>query len=127
MIQDDVDFKLKNFEVVRLYSPVYDKIGTTVYVQEYPAHGIANTCHLDKTSAFYFGILLKKGYRLWYKNISDLQYHEEGINCLLQAQKGYLCIEIKDSERAHYVEFIKHLRFDHKYKYSYRIVSEFPW
>ena len=67
-----------------------------------------------------FGFLIRIGYRIYFKCISNVMYTEQGE----PFQAGFICIRAPHSKS---VEEIVELLEEYGDKYSYRVLDHFPW
>ena len=94
-------------------SQVYDD--ENCYLNDFPSE-----LRLSEFDSHNFGILIKLGYRLYFKCISGIMYTEEPE--LRPYQAGFLVIRAPNSKTVEVLE-------DHVISqgYTYRLLSYFPW
>ena len=117
MIEWELDYKLKNFEVVEFKLAKNPKHITCDKFKE------MQMC-LSKFDGFIVQNLLSQGCRVWFKAIGDLVNIKDDstAGCLCRGQKGFLCVQISNKMVEHkVVAYLGHQR------YCVRIKNAFPW
>ena len=104
---EDPNVKMEHFQVSQLYDDMH------CFLNDYPSH-----LRLSEFDAHNFGILIKLGYRLYFKCISGIMLTESNR----PYQAGFLCIQAPDTKT---VEVLT----DHMVSqgYTFRELSYFPW
>ena len=115
LIEWEIDFKLKNFEVIEF------KLDSKKFVK--CNRFMATQMQLSKFDNFIVKHLLENGCRVWYKAIGDLvNINDSTAGCLCRGQKGFLCVQISNKMIEHkVVAYLGHQR------YCVRIKNTFPW
>ena len=107
--EEDSDIKMDHFHVSQIYDDV------NCYLNDFPSD-----LRLSEFDAHNFGVLIKLGYRLYFKCISGIMYTEEPE--LRPYQAGFLCIRAPNTKMIEVLE--EHITSQ---GYTYRLLPYFPW
>ena len=114
LIEWELDYKLKNFEVVEFR---LGKNPKHVTCDKFKKREMA----LSKFDNFIVQHLLENRCRVWFKAIGDLVNNDDQ-GCLLRGQKGFLCVQLSNKLQEYkVVGYLSHQR------YTVRIKKEYPW
>ena len=75
-------------------------------------------CKLSKRDSFMFGFVLKFGFKLHFKCISDLFRGKDGHFY----QVGYMCIQISNTMFGNDFQLLCHKR-----GYRFHLIDDYPW
>ena len=115
LIEWEIDFKLKNFEVVEFKLDPRNK--KDVVCEKFKNREMA----LSKFDNFIVQHLLQNQCRVWFKAIGELVNNDDQ-GCLLRGQKGFLCVQMSNKLQEYkVVGYLGHQR------YCVRIKKEYPW
>ena len=104
--EEESDIKMDHFQVSQLYDDNY------CFLNDFPSE-----LRLSEFDAHNFGVLIKLGYRLYFKCISGIMHTDDGR----PYQAGFFCIRAPNTKTVEVLE-------DHitAQGYTYRILSYFP-
>ena len=105
--EDKSDIKMDHFDVSQIYDDV------NCYLNDFPSD-----LRLSEFDAHNFGVLIKLGYRLYFKCISGVMFTEDGR----PYQAGFLCIRAPNTITVEVLE--EHITSQ---GYTYRVLPYFPW